>query len=124
MGRRSEIHELERRISEYWNKIDKLESSAETIRQEQAIIESDVLKPNRTYDMSSADEWRGNFSQRAKEYQAEIDSKVSSGLRATERLLSNIQKAIERLHELIRECEERISELEAEIEAESCAERM
>ena len=124
MGRRSEIHELEHRISKYWEKIDKLESAAETIRQEQATIENDVFEPNRTYDMSNADEWRGKLCQEAKECQAEIDCKISNGLRATEKLVWNIQKAIERLHELIRECEERISKLEAEIEAESCTERM
>ena len=119
MGIRSEISDLEHQISGYRKKIDKLESMSETIRQEQAIIESDVLKPNRAYDMSNADEWRGTLYHEAEKAQSTMDSRVSSGLRETQTLLSDIQKAIERLYELISECEERISELEAALCAEN-----
>ena len=77
MGTMSEISELKHRISRYKSKIAKLESAAETIRQEQAIIESDVLKPNRAYDMSNVDEWRGSLHQEAKDIQSDIDNKIS-----------------------------------------------
>ena len=113
MGIVSEIHDLEQEISRYENYISELEATSETVRREYEIIDAEVSIQNRNYDMTAADEWRGNSERRAEEYQVDQDKNLNIAQEEALSLLSNIKAIIERLREMIRECEHRISELEA-----------
>lgn len=85
------------------------------IERAKAEVEEGASVPNRSYEMTVCEKWRGKLETEAAEYQTEINRQHALCLTNTSKLLSDIQRIIERLNEMIEEYEERISELEAEL---------
>lgn len=111
----SEIHRLERKIDECREKISRLLDEKAKIEEAKAEIEEGAFVPNKSYDMTVCEKWRGKLENEAEGYQTEINRQHTICLNDITKLLSDIQSIIERLNEMIEEYEERISELEAEL---------
>ena len=111
----SEIHNYQHKIDVCREKISRLMDESAKIEKAKAEVEEEAYVPNKSYDMTVCEKWRGKLETEAEEYQKEINRQHTICLNDTSNLLSDIQRIIERLNEMIEEYEERISELEAEL---------
>ncbi|SFU87702.1 hypothetical protein [Butyrivibrio sp. M55] len=112
---RSEIHHLERTISKYRSYIGELEAGHEYMAQKRNKIENEVYEPERAYDMTLGDLFRGNLESESERYREQIVQQIGMAQNDTTEFLSAINRAIDRLYELIEECEREISSLEDEL---------
>ena len=111
----SEIHHLERKIDECREKISRLLDEKAKIEEAKAEVEEGAYVPNKSYDMTVCEKWRGKLESEAEGYQTEINRQHTICLNDIAKLLADIQSIIERLNKMIEEYEERISDLEAEL---------
>ena len=79
--------------------------------------ENEVYEPEKAYDMTSGELFRGKLETEAEQYQEQIIQQILVAQDDTSKFLSAIQRAIEKLYELIEECEREISSLEDELSA-------
>ena len=119
MSRRSdiehEIHSYERKKDECKSRKRRLEEIHESMLQKRTDVENDVYEPERIYDMTFGEKFRGKLEQNAEEYQLNTNSRTDTFLSNTSQFMSSIKRAIERLEEIIEEYRNHISKLEAEL---------
>ncbi len=119
MSRRSdiehEIHSYERKKDECKGRKSRLEEIHESMSRKRTDVENDVYEPERIYDMTFGEKFRGKLEQKSEEYQFEINIRTDAFLSNTAQFMSSIKRAIERLEEMIDEYRNHISKLEAEL---------
>lgn len=121
MSRRSdiehEIHSFERKVDRCEDRKHRLEDIFEFMSTRRTYIEADIYNPERVYDMTFGEEFRGKLEQDSEEYQLEMNSRTDAFLRNMSRFMNSIKRAIARLCEMIEEYRDRIGELEAELDS-------
>ena len=121
MSRRSniehEIHSYERKIDRCENRKYRLEDTYEFMSARRTYIENDIYNPERVYDMTFGEEFRGKLEQDSEEYQLEMNSRTDIFLHNMSQFMNSIKRAIARLCEMIEEYRNRIGELEAELDS-------
>ena len=117
MGIHSRIEEKQREIREYENDIAELENAYDFISLKYNMLENDIYEPDKSYDMTNSNEWRGKLENDSENFLNENCSLIGVILSNTSKHLSNIQRAIVQIRELIRMCEDEIAALEEELRA-------
>ena len=113
----SRIHHLERKIEEYRNKIAKLEEKRDYLKERKDKVNKDFYEPEKAFDMTVSETFRGNLESDAEDLRKDIVSKIEIAQKELAEFLNAIQRAIEKLYELIEECEREIDSLEDELSA-------
>ncbi|MBO4456639.1 MAG: hypothetical protein J5802_02890 [Butyrivibrio sp.] len=115
----SEIEDLKHEISECEEEISELDTESENIRRLQSELRDGAEEPEKNYDMTAGDEFRGVLQNKAEDLRLSTYYEISSFQNLVSQFLEEAEQAKANIRDHIKDLERRIEELEAELAAQA-----